>query len=79
MHLTLSLLENFKSKPDGAAIIMPSILEVVPFSIINPVYSRAKAWLHFWTMAIWAWLSKGGYERIELIEIAPSSMATDWQ
>ncbi|KAE8160031.1 hypothetical protein BDV40DRAFT_271574 [Aspergillus tamarii] len=78
MHLTLGLLEHFKSKPNGATIMnVSSILGFVPFSVINPVYNGTKAWLHFWSMTLRTQLARGGYERIKVIEIAPPSVGTD--
>ncbi|KAJ5766164.1 NAD(P)-binding protein [Penicillium nucicola] len=78
MHLTLRLLEHFKSKQQGATIInVSSILAFVPFAIINPVYNGTKAWLHFWSMALRSQLSRGGYEKINVVEVAPPSVATN--
>ncbi|KAL4931953.1 putative short-chain dehydrogenases/reductase [Aspergillus undulatus] len=78
MHLTLGLLEHFKSHPHGATIMnVSSILAFVPFSIQNPVYNGTKAWLHFWSMTLRSQLSRGGYEKIRVIEIAPPSVGTD--
>ncbi|RAL15378.1 putative short-chain dehydrogenases/reductase [Aspergillus homomorphus CBS 101889] len=78
MHLTLGLLKHFKSKPDGALIVnVSSVLGFVPFAVINPVYGGTKAWLHFWSMNFRTQLSKGGYEKIRVVEIVPPSVATD--
>ncbi|PLB43832.1 NAD(P)-binding protein [Aspergillus steynii IBT 23096] len=78
MHLALGLLEHFKNKPQGATIInVSSILAFVPFSVINPVYNGTKAWLHFWSMALRSQLSRGGYEKIKIVEVAPPSVATN--
>lgn len=49
MHLALSLLEHFRTKPRAAIINVSSVLGFVPFSIINPVYNGTKAWVHCWT------------------------------
>lgn len=80
MHLTLGLLEHFRSR-QGPAVIMnvSSILAFVPFSVINPVYNGTKAWLHFWSMALRTQLECGGRGegRIRVIEIAPPSVETD--
>ncbi|EHA26127.1 hypothetical protein ASPNIDRAFT_46836 [Aspergillus niger ATCC 1015] len=78
MHLALGFLENFKKKPQGATIInVSSILAFVPFSVINPVYNGTKAWLHFWSMALRSQLSRGGYKKIKIVEVAPPSVATN--
>ncbi|KAI9925445.1 hypothetical protein ASPWEDRAFT_173116 [Aspergillus wentii DTO 134E9] len=78
MHLTLGLLEHFKNIPTGAMVInVSSILAFVPFSVINPVYNGTKAWLHFWSMTLRSQLSRAGYEKIKVVEIAPPSVGTD--
>lgn len=78
MHLTLGLLKHFKNKPDGALIVnVSSVLGFVPFAMINPVYGGSKAWLHFWSMNLRTQLSKGRFEKVQVVEIAPPSVATD--
>lgn len=78
MHLTLGFLNHFRGKPQGATIInVTSILAFVPFSVMNPVYNGTKAWLHFWSMALRSQLSRGGYEKINVIEVAPPSVGTN--
>ncbi|RAH72410.1 NAD(P)-binding protein [Aspergillus aculeatinus CBS 121060] len=78
MHLTLGLLKHFKNKPDGALIVnVSSVLGFVPFAVINPVYGGSKAWLHFWSMNLRTQLSKGGFEKVRVVEIVPPSVATD--
>ncbi|KAB8199449.1 hypothetical protein BDV34DRAFT_233046 [Aspergillus parasiticus] len=78
MHLTLGFLEHFKSRPHGATVVnVSSILAFVPFSVINPVYNGTKAWIHFWSMALRSQLSRGGYEKVRVVEVAPPSVATN--
>ncbi|RAH85218.1 NAD(P)-binding protein [Aspergillus japonicus CBS 114.51] len=78
MHLTLGLLKHFRNKPDDALIInVSSVLGFVPFAVINPVYCGTKAWLHFWSMNLRTQLSKGGSEKVRVVEIVPPSVATD--
>ncbi|KAE8149905.1 NAD(P)-binding protein [Aspergillus avenaceus] len=77
MHLTLGLLEHFKSKESGVIMNVSSILAFVPFSVINPVYNGTKAWLHFWSMNLRTQLARAGYEKIKVVEIAPPSVGTD--
>ncbi|RAK72780.1 short-chain dehydrogenase [Aspergillus fijiensis CBS 313.89] len=78
MHLTLGLLKHFKNKPDGALIVnVSSVLGFVPFAVINPIYGGSKAWLHFWSMNLRTQLSKGRFEKVQVVEIAPPSVATD--
>lgn len=78
MHLTLGLLEHFKSNPRGATVMnVSSVLGFVPFSVINPVYNATKAWLHFWSMTLRSQLVRGGCEKVKVIEIIPPSVATD--
>ncbi|PYH40457.1 putative short-chain dehydrogenases/reductase [Aspergillus saccharolyticus JOP 1030-1] len=78
MHLTLGLLEHFRTHPHGATIMnVSSVLGFVPFSVINPVYNGTKAWLHFWSMTLRTQLEKAGYEKIRVVEIVPPSVGTD--
>lgn len=81
MHLTLALLDHFKSKKKdsgGATIInVSSVLGFVPFSVINPVYNGTKAWLHSWSVNLRTQLRRGGFESIRVIEIVPPSVETD--
>ncbi|OJK02145.1 hypothetical protein ASPACDRAFT_1854141 [Aspergillus aculeatus ATCC 16872] len=78
MHLTLGLLEHFRTHPHGATIMnVSSILAFVPFAVINPVYNGTKAWLHFWSMTLRTQLEKGGYEGIRVVEVVPPSVGTD--
>ncbi|KAJ5103380.1 hypothetical protein N7532_003909 [Penicillium argentinense] len=78
MHLTLGLIDPFKKNPNGATVInASSILGFVPFSVINPVYNGTKAWLHFWSMNLRSQISRGGYEKVKVVEVAPPSVATN--
>ncbi|KAL4763019.1 uncharacterized protein BDW70DRAFT_132751 [Aspergillus foveolatus] len=78
MHLTLGLLEHFKTKPSAAIINVSSVLGFIPFSVINPVYNGTKAWLHFWTVTLRTQIEWAGLkDRIKVIEIAPPSVETD--
>jgi short-subunit dehydrogenase involved in D-alanine esterification of teichoic acids len=74
MHLTLHLLEHFKSKPDALVVNVSSVLGFVPFSIINPVYNGTKAWMHFWSMALRKQVEGSG---VRVVEVAPPTVATD--
>lgn len=75
MHLTIGLLDHFKSKSGGAVIVnVSSILGYIPISIINPVYNGTKAWLHFWSMNLRTQLKD---TNIRVVEIAPPTVATD--
>ncbi|KAI9369173.1 hypothetical protein BJX61DRAFT_172920 [Aspergillus egyptiacus] len=78
MHLTLLLLEHFKTRPKAAIVNVSSVLGFIPFSVINPVYNGTKAWAHFWSMNLRtqiAWAGLG--ERIKVIEIAPPGVETN--
>lgn len=83
MHLTLRLLDHFRNSPSGAVIVnVSSVLGYVPFSVINPVYSGTKAWMHFWSMNLRTQLEraaaeKGQKNKIKVVEIAPPSVETD--
>ena len=75
MHLTIGLLDHFKSKSSGAVIVnVSSVLGYIPTSIINPVYNGTKAWLHFWSMNLRTQLKD---TNIRVVEIAPPTVATD--
>lgn len=52
MHLSLGLLNHFKTKESAVIINVSSVLGFVPFSVINPVYNGTKAWLHFWSLTL---------------------------
>ncbi|KAL5337950.1 hypothetical protein BJX70DRAFT_220738 [Aspergillus crustosus] len=72
LHLSLALLDHFKTKPSAAIINVSSVLGFVPFSVINPVYNGTKAWLHSWTVTLRTQLEWAGLgEKIKVIEIAP--------
>ncbi|KAL4779736.1 hypothetical protein BJX76DRAFT_68979 [Aspergillus varians] len=78
MHLTLALLEHFKTRPTAAIINVSSVLGFIPFSVINPVYNGTKAWLHAWTVNLRTQIEWAGLgERIKVIEIAPPSVETN--
>jgi short-subunit dehydrogenase involved in D-alanine esterification of teichoic acids len=74
MHLTLQLLEHFKSKPNALIVNVSSVLGFAPFSIINPVYCGTKAWMHFWSMDLRAQLKD---TNINVVEIAPPTVGTE--
>jgi len=74
MHLTLHLLEHFKSRSHALVVNISSVLGFVPFSVINPVYNGTKAWMHFWSMALRKQLSESS---VKVLEIAPPTVATD--
>ena len=75
MHLTIGLLDHFKSKSDGALIVnVSSVLGYIPISVINPVYNGTKAWLHFWSMNLRTQLKD---TKVKVVEIAPPTVATD--
>ena len=74
MHLTLHLLEHFKSKSNALVVNVSSVLGFVPFSIINPVYCGTKAWMHFWSMDLRTQLKDTG---VKVIEIAPPTVGTE--
>jgi short-subunit dehydrogenase involved in D-alanine esterification of teichoic acids len=74
MHLTLQLLEHFKSKSNALVVNVSSVLGFVPFSIINPVYCGTKAWMHFWSMDLRTQLKDTS---VNVIEIAPPTVGTE--
>ena len=75
MHLTIGLLNNFKSKPSDALIVnVSSSLGYIPTSVINPVYNGTKAWVHFCNINIRTQLKDA---KVRVVEIAPPTMATD--
>ncbi|KAL4881975.1 hypothetical protein BJY04DRAFT_187778 [Aspergillus karnatakaensis] len=78
MHLSLALLDHFKTKPSAAIINVSSVLGFLPFSVINPVYNGTKAWLHSWSMTLRTQLQWAGVgDKIKVIEIAPPAVETD--
>ncbi|KAL4867025.1 hypothetical protein BDV12DRAFT_128097 [Aspergillus spectabilis] len=78
LHLSLALLDHFKTKPSAAIINVSSVLGFLPFSVINPVYNATKAWLHSWTVTLRTQLDWAGLgEKIKVIEIAPPAVETD--
>ncbi|OJJ59556.1 hypothetical protein ASPSYDRAFT_149767 [Aspergillus sydowii CBS 593.65] len=78
MHLTLALLDHFKTKPSAAVINVSSVLGFIPFSVINPVYNGTKAWLHSWSVNLRTQLEWAGLgDKIKVIEIAPPSVETN--
>ncbi|KAG9928139.1 short-chain dehydrogenase, partial [Aureobasidium melanogenum] len=50
MHLAVGFLPHFKSKKSAVIMNVSSVLGLIPFSIINPVYNGTKAFVHFNTM-----------------------------
>jgi short-subunit dehydrogenase involved in D-alanine esterification of teichoic acids len=78
MHLTLALLDHFKTKSSAAVINISSVLGFIPFSVINPVYNGTKAWLHSWSVNLRTQLEWAGLgDKIKVIEIAPPSVETN--
>ncbi|PBP27503.1 short chain dehydrogenase [Diplocarpon rosae] len=78
MHLTIGLLEHFKSKDAATVVNISSLLGYIPISVINPVYNATKAWVHFWTLNLrtqLAWDRNG--QKIKIVEIAPPTVATN--
>ncbi|KAH8588140.1 hypothetical protein B0O99DRAFT_639839 [Bisporella sp. PMI_857] len=49
LHLSLGLLEQFRSKNIEVIINVSSLLGFAPFNMINPVYNGTKSWMHFFT------------------------------
>lgn len=80
MHLAVNLLPHLKSHSvagTGAVIMnISSVLGIVPFSIINPVYNGSKAWVHFWSMNLRTQLEKEKMN-VRVVEIVPPSVGTD--
>jgi short-subunit dehydrogenase involved in D-alanine esterification of teichoic acids len=64
MHLAIGFLPHFKTKPSATIMNDSSVLGFIPFSIISPVYSAAKVWVHFWTMNLRTQL-KGSNIKVE--------------
>ncbi|UPK95157.1 hypothetical protein LCI18_006092 [Fusarium solani-melongenae] len=65
MHPTLGLLPHLRSKPSALIINVSSGLGFNPLSIIHPVYSGTKAWLHSYN--------------IRVVELVPPMVATNLQ
>ncbi|KAG9713876.1 short-chain dehydrogenase, partial [Aureobasidium melanogenum] len=76
MHLAVGFLPHFKSKKSAVIMNVSSVLGLIPFSIINPVYNGTKAFVHFNTMNLRTQLEQAG-SSIKVIEIAPPSVGTD--
>jgi len=74
MHLSMQLLAHFKTKPNALIVNVGSVIGLVPFSVINPVYCGTKAWLHFWTINLRAQLKDTS---VKVIEIVPPTVGTD--
>ncbi|KAF1344196.1 hypothetical protein BDV97DRAFT_403141 [Delphinella strobiligena] len=77
MHLSVGLLPHFRSKKAAVIMNVSSVLGYIPFSIINPVYNGAKAFLHFHTMNMRTQLAAAGDDNIKVVEIAPPGVGTD--
>ena len=77
MHLTLALVDHFKSKKEAAIMNVSSVLGFVPLSVINPVYNGTKAFLHSWSVNLRTQLCRGGFESIKIIEIVPPLVESD--
>jgi len=74
MHLTIGLLQHFKTKDAAVVMNVSSVLGFVPFSIVNPVYNGSKAWVHFWSMNLRTQLKDSN---VKVVEIVPPTVATD--
>ncbi|KAG5752160.1 hypothetical protein H9Q70_005214 [Fusarium xylarioides] len=68
MHLSLALIPHFNTKPNALIVNITSGLAYIPFSVINPIYSGTKAWLHFFSMNLRTQLKN---TKIRVVEIAP--------
>ena len=76
MHLAVSLLPHLKQKPNATIINVSSVLGIVPFSIINPVYNGTKAFLRFHTMNMRTQLREQ-MPNVKVVEIAPPTVHTE--
>lgn len=76
MHLCVSLVPHFNSRPGGAVIMnVSSVLGYNPSSLVNPVYNGTKAWVHFFTMNLRSQLGTAG-SKIKVVEIVPPTVET---
>jgi len=74
MHVVIGLLPHFKEQKSAVIMNVSSVLGFIPTSVINPVYNRTKAWVHFWSMNLRTQL-KG--TSVNVVEIVPPTVATD--
>lgn len=79
MHLSVLLIrEHFDKKEKGGVVMnVSSVLGFVPFSVVNPVYNGAKAWLHFFTTNLRTQVKQAGKEKIRIVEIVPPAVESD--
>ncbi|KAL7419504.1 hypothetical protein Q5752_005415 [Cryptotrichosporon argae] len=77
LHLCVQLIPHLNSLASGGVIMnVSSVLGIVPFSVVNPVYNGTKAWLHSFTVTLRTQLAQAG-SRIKVVEISPPSVETD--
>ncbi|TKY90118.1 hypothetical protein EX895_000116 [Sporisorium graminicola] len=74
VHLATAFLDHLKTKKVGVIMNVSSVLGFVPYSIINPVYNAAKAFVHFWSEAQRVQLKN---TNVRVVEIVPPSVGTD--
>ncbi|KAF2836006.1 NAD(P)-binding protein [Patellaria atrata CBS 101060] len=75
LHLSVSILEHFKSQPNGGVIMnVSSALGIIPFNVVNPVYNATKAWIHFFTMNLRTQLQESN---VRVVEIVPPLVESD--
>lgn len=79
MHLSIGLIQQHFDKLPGGGVVMnvSSVLGLVPFSVVNPVYNAAKSWVHFFTTNLRTQLKQAGKDKIRVIEIIPPAVETD--
>ena len=79
MHLSILMIrEHFDKKEKGGVVMnVRSVLGFVPFSVVNPVYNGAKAWLHFFTTNLRTQVKQAGKEKIRIVEIVPPAVESD--
>jgi short-subunit dehydrogenase involved in D-alanine esterification of teichoic acids len=79
MHLSVLLIrEHFDKKENGGVVMnVSSVLGFVPFSVVNPVYNGAKAWLHFFTTNLRTQVKQAGKDKIRIVEIVPPAVESD--
>ncbi|KAJ1032017.1 hypothetical protein NDA13_002393 [Ustilago tritici] len=74
IHLATAFLDHLKGKKLGVFANVSSVLGFVPYSIINPVYNGAKAFVHFWSETQRVQLKN---TNVRVVEIVPPSVGTD--
>jgi len=76
MHLSVCLVPNFNSLPNGGVIMnVSSVLGYNLFSLVNPVYNGTKAWVHLFTTNLRSQLRQAG-SKIKVVEIVPPTVET---